>query len=95
MRSPWNDGAVYPSQRLWLNPRDLVRTMDSSLVEDYKEEDEELEGFYDSDDILSSLPKEYKSGKEGEMKNFQTLHIKPRLPKRTYICVFWQKAKHE
>ena len=25
---------------------------------------------------------------------FQILHIKLWLPKRTYICVFWQKAKH-
>ena len=37
--------------------------MDSSLVEDYKEEDEELEGSYDSDHILSLLPKDYKSDK--------------------------------
>ena len=37
--------------------------MDSSLVEGYKEEDEELEGSYDSDHILSSLPKDYKSDK--------------------------------
>ena len=49
--------------------------MDSSLVEDYKEEDEELEGSYDSDDILSSLPKEYKSVQGGEMKYFQVLHM--------------------
>ena len=51
--------------------------MDSSLVEDYKEEDEELEGSYDSDHILSSLPKDYKSDKGGEMKYSQILHIKP------------------
>ena len=51
--------------------------MDSSLVEHYKEEDEKSEGFYDSDDILSSLPKEYKSGKGVKMKYFQILHIKP------------------
>ena len=70
-------GPAYPSQRRYLNPRDLVRTMDSSLVEDYKEEDEELEGSYDSDHILSSLPKDYKSDKGGEMKYFQILHIKP------------------
>lgn len=56
-------GPAYLSQRRQLNPRDLVRTMDSSLVEDYKEEDEELEGSYDSDHILSSLPKDYKSDK--------------------------------
>ena len=70
-------GPAYLSQRRQLNPRDLVRTMDSSLVEDYKEEDEELEGSYDSDHILSSLPKDYKSDKEGEMKYSQILHIKP------------------
>jgi len=35
------------------------------------------EGFYDSDDILSSFPKEYKGGKGSEMKYFQTFHIKP------------------
>ena len=64
-------------QRRQLNPRDLVRTMDSSLVENYKEEDEELEGSYDSDHILSSLPKDYKSDKGGEMKYSQILHIKP------------------
>ena len=70
-------GPAYLSQRRQLNPRDLVRTMDSSLVEDYKEEDEELEGSYDSDHILSSLPKDYKSDKGGEMKYSQILHIKP------------------
>ena len=70
-------GPAYLSQRRQLNPRDLVRTMDSSLVEDYKEEDEELEGSYDSDHILSSLPKDYKSDKGGEMKYSQMLHIKP------------------
>ena len=64
-------GPAYLSQRRQLNPRDLVRTMDSSLVEDYKEEDEELEGSYDSDHILSSLPKDYKSDKGGEMKYSQ------------------------
>ena len=53
--------------------------MDSSLVEDYKEEDEELEGSYDSDHILSSLPKDYKRDKGGEMKYSQILHIKPWL----------------
>ena len=70
-------GPAYLSQRRQLNPRDLVRTMDSSLVEDYKEEDEELEGSYDSDHILSSLPKDYKSDKGSEMKYSQILHIKP------------------
>ena len=70
-------GPAYLSQRRYLNPRDLVRNMDSSLVEDYKEEDEELEGSYDYDHILSSLPKDYKSDKGGEMKYSQILHIKP------------------
>ena len=70
-------GPAYLSQRRYLNPRDLVRNMDSSLVEDYKEEDEELEGSYDSDHILSSLPKDYKSDKGGEMKYSHILHIKP------------------
>ena len=69
-------GPAYLSQRRQLNPRDLVRTMDSSLVEDYKEEDEELEGSYDSDHITSSLPKDYKSDKGGEMKYSQILNIK-------------------
>ena len=68
-------GPAYLLQRRLLNPRDLVRTMDSSFVEDYKEEDEELEG-YDSDHILSSLPKDYKRDKGGEMKYSQILHIK-------------------
>ena len=70
-------GPAYLSQRRQLNPRDLVRTMDSSLVEDYKEEDEELEGSYDSDHIFSSLSKDYKSDKGGEMKYSQILNIKP------------------
>ena len=42
--------AEYLHNEFWLNQQDLVRTMDS-LVEDYKYEDEELEGSYDSDDI--------------------------------------------
>ena len=42
--------AEYLHNEFWLNQRDLVRTMDS-LVEDYKDEDEDLEGSYDSDDI--------------------------------------------
>ena len=42
--------AEYLHNEFWLNQQDLVRTMDS-LVEDYKDEDEELEGSYDSDDI--------------------------------------------
>ena len=68
--------------------------MDSSLVEDYKEEDEELEGSYDSDHILSSLPKDYKSDKGGEMKYSQIFNIKPWLPKITYTSVFWQKKQN-
>ena len=43
--------AEYVHNEFWLNQRDLVRTMDS-LVEDYKDEDDEKEGSYDSDDIL-------------------------------------------
>ena len=42
-----------PHNEFWLNQRDLVRTMDS-LIEDYKDEDSDLEGSYDSDDILFS-----------------------------------------
>ena len=42
--------AEYLHNEFWLNQRDLVRTMDS-LVEDYKDEDEDLEGSHDSDDI--------------------------------------------
>ena len=42
--------AEYLHNEFWLKQRDLVRTMDS-LVEDYKDEDEYLEGSYDSDDI--------------------------------------------
>ena len=73
----------------------MVRTMDSSLVKDYKEEDEGLEGSYDSDHILISLPKDYKSDKGVEMKYSQILHIKPWLPKITYISVFWKKTKNQ
>ena len=65
--------------------------MDSSLIEDYKEEYEESEGFFDSNDILSSLPKEYKSGKGGEMKYFQILHVKPWLPKERIYAYFHKK----
>ena len=45
--------AEYAHNEFWLNQRDLCRTMDS-LVEDYMDEDEDLEGEYDSEDILFS-----------------------------------------
>ena len=43
--------AEYAHNEFWLNQRDLCRTMDD-LIEDYKDED--LEGEYDSNDILLS-----------------------------------------
>ena len=43
----------YAHNEFWLNQRDLYRTMDS-LVEDYMDEYEDLEGEYDSEDILLS-----------------------------------------
>ena len=41
----------YAHNEFWLNQRDLVRTM-NNLVEDYIDEDSDLEGSYDSDDIV-------------------------------------------
>ena len=45
--------AEYAHNEFWLNQRDLCRTMDS-LVEDYMDEYEDLEGEYDSEDMLFS-----------------------------------------
>ena len=48
--------AEYAHNEFWLNQvnqRNFCRTMDS-LVEDYMDEDEDLEGEYDSEDILFS-----------------------------------------
>ena len=43
--------AEFAHNEFWLNQRDLVRTM-NNLVEDYIDEDSDLDGSYDSDDIV-------------------------------------------
>ena len=45
--------AEYAHNEFWLNQRDLCRTM-RDLVEDYKDEDSDLEGEYDPNDVLST-----------------------------------------
>ena len=45
--------AEYSHNKFWLNQQDLCRTM-QDLVEDYKDEDSDLEGEYDPKDVLST-----------------------------------------
>ena len=43
--------AEFAHNEFWLNQRDLIGTM-NDLVEDYIDEDSDLDGSYDSDDIV-------------------------------------------